>query len=601
MKRLILLLSLFAWCAFCDVEERNAEQLKGLSVLIPLNDCSGEEEEASGSCAAPRKVYDLSPHTRLVLKPSSVSIVVPGSSAVLFSSSSSFLAISQLSFSVLEKDGNFNITKTAPSFTTSHQTITVVHHSVESGVVTVNGALYLQETDLTSSIPYSCSFLEAAPFHVSYSCSVSVQRLGSEPSAAFEVSFVQDANAGEKFTGFGIQFSQVDFTGAMNVPLFVTEQGVGRSEEPVTSIMNEHFHGAGGTKFSTYAPSPLWVSSHNRSSYLLNTEYATFSHSHQALTFSVVATTISGGFLVAPTFYGIVEKVTADVTGRFNGVPEWAYSNGAIVGMQGGEEKVEEKLRKLQEGGVKIAGLWIQDWAGKRIDSFGSRVLWNWELDDKFYPNWEKFLHRLSKNSIRVLAYINPCVSTRVDEFKPHARRNLFEEAKSYGFLITKTGEPDQPYVQSSASDEFQFGTVDLTNPTAVNWYQDVIIRCNLLCDCDKANNDWPTIKSAEDLPSNPPQCGNGGNAKISHGGWMADFGEYLPFDTTMHDGTPGSTMHSLFPPTWAQVNSETIGADGDQLFFSRSGGLKSPGKAKNGGMFWVGDQNTAWDGNDGL
>ena len=36
-------------------------------------------------------------------------------------------------------------------------------------------------------------------------------------------------------------------------------------------------------------------------------------------------------------------------------------------------------------------------------------------------------------------------------------------------------------------------------------------------------------------------------------------------------------------------------------LYFSRSGGMTSPSAGKRGGMFWVGDQNTAWDGNDGL
>ena len=60
--------------------------------------------------------------------------------------------------------------------------------------------------------------------------------------------------------------------------------------------------------------------------------------------------------------------------------------------------------------------------------------------------------------------------------------------------------------------------------------------------------------------------------------------------------------MHGFFPPTWAGINSEVVGdMGGDELFFSRSGGLRSPGMASNGGMFWVGDQNTAWDGNDGM
>ena len=227
-------------------------------------------------------------------------------------------------------------------------------------------------------------------------------------------------------------------------------------------------------------------------------------------------------------------------------------------------------------------------------------MLWNWELDDEFYPNWEQFLGDMYKQGTRVLAYVNPCLSTRVGEFKKHARRDLFLEAEARGFLITKDGKEGETYIQSSASDEFQFGTVDLTDEDARKWYGDVVIRCNLMCKCDEANEHWPTIK--EEQPSKPPQCGNGGSAAVGHGGWMADFGEYLPVDRVMSDGLEGVALHRHCPAPGAGLNPEVGGeVGGDELFFSRSGGLKSPGMAASGGMFWVGDQNTAWDGNDGI
>ena len=73
----------------------------------------------------------------------------------------------------------------------------------------------------------------------------------------------------------------------------------------------------------------------------------------------------------------------------------------------------------------------------------------NWELDDEFYPNWEKFLGKMYKQGTRILAYVNPCLSTRVDEFKKHARRDLFKEAEERGFLINQGGEEGMTYVQS--------------------------------------------------------------------------------------------------------------------------------------------------------
>lgn len=48
--------------------------------------------------------------------------------------------------------------------------------------------------------------------------------------------------------------------------------------------------------------------------------------------------------------------------------------------------QVLSRLASLEAAGVPLAGLWLQDWCGKRMDSFGSRVLWNWILDPQRYP-----------------------------------------------------------------------------------------------------------------------------------------------------------------------------------------------------------------------
>ena len=302
--------------------------------------------------------------------------------------------------------------------------------------------------------------------------------------------------------------------------------------------MDEHFHGAGGTPYSTYAPSPMYTTVDNTAAYLKNTEYASYSNS----SYTVWSDTVEGGYIIGSSYYELIEQVTA-VTGRFSPVPSWT-SSGAVVGMQGGSDAVKAKLAVLKEGGVPVAGLWLQDWAGKRVDSFGSRVLWNWEvsgkrdiyffislptspkffqLDTEFYPDWPDMLESWALEGIYVLAYINPCLSTRVGEFKPHARRDLFLEAEARGFLVNTTD--GGAYVQSSASDEFQFGTVDLTLKEAREWYQAVVVRCNLLCECKEANKMYPPMKPYD----GELVCGLGGEG---HGvkGWMADFGEVRKF-----------------------------------------------------------------------
>ena len=59
----------------------------------------------------------------------------------------------------------------------------------------------------------------------------------------------------DRFFGFGEQFSYVDMRGR-RVPIWVSEQGVGRGDQPITLGANVTNDGAGGTPFTTYAPVP---------------------------------------------------------------------------------------------------------------------------------------------------------------------------------------------------------------------------------------------------------------------------------------------------------------------------------------------------------
>lgn len=97
--------------------------------------------------------------------------------------------------------------------------------------------------------------------------------------------------------------------------------------------------------------------------------------------------------------------------------------------------------------------------------------------------------------------------------------------------------------------------------------------------------------------------------------GWMADFGEYLPFDAVLHDGSDGAKNHNLYPQQWAQLNHEAVeeyrtesaestttesdlqSAD-DLIYFMRSAWIKSPAVTS---IFWLGDQLVSWDGHDGI
>lgn len=47
--------------------------------------------------------------------------------------------------------------------------------------------------------------------------------------------------------------------------------------------------------------------------------------------------------------------------------------------------------------------------------------------------------------------------------------------------------------------------------------------------------------------------------AKTGVSGWMADFGEYLPFDAILHDGQSAAVYHNEYPNAWAELNEEAV------------------------------------------
>ena len=83
--------------------------------------------------------------------------------------------------------------------------------------------------------------------------------------------------------------------------------------------------------------------------------------------------------------------------------------------------------------------------------------------------------------------------------------------------------------------------------------------------------------------------------------GWMADFGEALPYDAVLSSGAAASSYHNQYPEAWARLNREAIqeaGLADEAVFFSRSAYTRSPGYST---LFWEGDQMVTWDNFDGI
>ena len=59
-----------------------------------------------------------------------------------------------------------------------------------------------------------------------------------------------------------------------------------------------------------------------------------------------------------------VERLT-EYTGRMPALPSWV-DTGAVLGIQGGQQKVNGIVEQGLELGCPIAAVWLQDWCGTR-------------------------------------------------------------------------------------------------------------------------------------------------------------------------------------------------------------------------------------------
>ncbi len=86
----------------------------------------------------------------------------------------------------------------------------------------------------------------------------------------------------------------------------------------------------------------------------------------------------------------------------------------------------QKKLDTMRNAGVKVNGIWAQDWSGIRMTSFGKRVMWNWKWNSENYPQLDSRIKQWNKEGVQFLAYINPYVASDKD---------LCEEAAKRGYL----------------------------------------------------------------------------------------------------------------------------------------------------------------------
>jgi len=79
--------------------------------------------------------------------------------------------------------------------------------------------------------------------------------------------------------------------------------------------------------------------------------------------------------------------------------------------MVNGQDFVEEKYAFMKSLGLKMAGIWMQDWVGQHQFPEGKRLLWNWQLNLDQYPDWDTMVAGWAEDGCRPLIYINPYIA----------------------------------------------------------------------------------------------------------------------------------------------------------------------------------------------
>jgi sulfoquinovosidase len=350
------------------------------------------------------------------------------------------------------------------------------------------------------------------------------------------------------FYGFGAQYNATNQRGN-SFPLIVGEQGIGRHGGP---------RGLTGDEHTTYFPMPYYLDARGFG-VLIETDYRVevdlCRREVEAAAFEVV----SGEPLELVVFHGPtmpeVIRQLGDRVGRPALPPSWAFE--LWVSSQGGRDAVLADVAALEAADIPVGVIWSQDWSGERINFDGGKgVEYRWVADEERYPDLAGMIAELRDRGIRFLAYANPFVDP--------ALPNHFDEMDAAGLLIRDAS--GQTYVHTAPSGRASMP--DFTNPTT-RAYVGAAFRAMV-----------------ED-----------------HGidGFMADFGEWLPLDAKLRDGSDPRAYHNRYPIDWHRSWREAmdeVRPDGDYVVFARSGWT---GVHEVSQIHWIGDQETSWSEHDGL
>ncbi|KAK0638289.1 Sulfoquinovosidase [Lasiodiplodia hormozganensis] len=518
-----------------------------------------------------------------------------------------------------DSSGNFEITTNITSRCTSPSIISVTqtNGTASSSALTVSGA-FTDETpaqcaDWAWTLTLTANTTTTTSSHprLHFSAAITNNDGADGKQLPSNIHLAHHSPRNESFYGLGEQTGLGNLRG-WRIPVWTREGGVGRGAQPVTSYLNDdgEISGtfAGGSALTSYTAVASLVSSLGRWLVLEGSAFSLWDLASnetdvefvdRADDWPAVGDRSEGSGEVVEILYEgaavsgfvgvagegqdgggsnkLLEATGAltEVTGRQPALPDWAF-DGAILGIQGGQEKVERIVREALAQDMPLVGVWLQDWSGTRLQAGAynisiSRLWWNWEPDAVLYPTWADWVPHLQEEyGVRTLSYVNTFLANVSAKSSGH-NRSFYEEAAAGGrFVVNATAGDGSPWRLTSGPG-IDAGLLDLSNETTVQWFKDLFKQQYY---------------------------------SVPISGAMQDFGEYLDVDSTVSisSGTVSPRLfHNAYPAAWAKLLREAVeelGVADDTIGFHRSASTFS---SPHTNLFWVGDQNIDATREDGM
>jgi alpha-glucosidase len=289
---------------------------------------------------------------------------------------------------------------------------------------------------------------------------------------------------------------------------------------------------------------------------------------------------ITGGTVRWRVFHGPtpldVVRQLGDLVGRPTQPPDWAYH--LWLASQGGTGAVVAEADALEAADVPASAFWVQDWTGIRPNiegGFGVQYLWAPKescngLEDVCYPNFKGLVSDFHDRGYKFLVYVNPFIvdpGSVMEADDPSRFAPRFDAMEQAGLLVKN--EDGETYRDARAPNFPQRNAhPDFSKPETSDFIREALASVVTEYGVD---------------------------------GWMADFGEYIPFDSVYADGSIADERRNTFPVDWHRVSRaalEQARPYGDWVSLARSGFTRVQGVAQ---IHWVGDQQTDWGELDGL